>query len=127
MSSTATVQPYHNNSVFTHQFPYEGFTDLEYSSSNPNINDMAVTNLLLNNPNKNHCKRVHGIDGLFCKPFLADSRLDRFSEAKGDHNCFGKSSGLSNSKGSLCLGSDLTQLLRTRGGNQTRGPDQYGN
>uniref|UniRef100_A0A6C0JJP5 Uncharacterized protein n=1 Tax=viral metagenome TaxID=1070528 RepID=A0A6C0JJP5_9ZZZZ len=121
MSSTGSVHAYHRDTLFSHEFPYEGFSNIESSNSDPYIND-----LMIKNANANDCKKVHGIDGLFCKPFVADSRIDRFSEAKGSASCFGKSSGLSNSKGSLCLGNDLTTLLRTRGGNQTGGPDQIG-
>jgi hypothetical protein len=121
MSSSGIVRPYHRDSLFAHEFPYEGFSNIEPSTSDPYVND-----LMINDANPNDCKKVHGMNGLFCKPFVADSRIDRFSQAKGDTSCFGKSSGLSNSKGSLCLGNDLTTLLRTRGGNQTGGPDQYG-
>jgi hypothetical protein len=121
-SCSGTVRPYHRESYFANEYPYEGFSNIEPSSSDPYVND-----LLIDNADKNDCKKVHGINGLFCKPFVADSRIDRFSQIKGDTNCLGKSSGLTNSKGGLCLGDDLTTLLRTRGGNQTGGPDQYGN
>ena len=47
--------------------------------------------------------------------------LDQFSSAVGDVSCAGKSSGLSNSTGPLCLSEDQKRLLQTRGGNATGG------
>jgi hypothetical protein len=119
--------PYSPDTVFTKQFPYEGFTNIEYSNNNSNNSqsDSAVDNKLISGQNAGDCKKVYGFDGLFCKPYTPDAKVDKFSDAKGDASCFGQSSGLSNSKGSLCLGSDLTYLLQTRGGNQTGKPDQY--
>ena len=126
--SCSGVVPYSSNSVFTHEYPYEGFAGMSanYMNNDPKQSDSGVTNLLMNNPNSFDCKKVHGFDGLYCKPDAAAAKIDKFSDAQGDTKCFGQSSGLSNSKGSLCLGSDLTKLLQTRGGNQTGGPDQYG-
>jgi hypothetical protein len=116
--------PYSPDTVFTKQFPYEGFTNIEYSNNN-SMSDSAVDNKLISGQNTGDCKKVYGFDGLFCKPNVADTKVDKFSDAQGDPASFGKSSGLSNSKGSLTLGSDLTYLLQTRGGNQTGKPDQY--
>ena len=48
--------------------------------------------------------------------------IDVFSTSVGSPTCVGKSSGLSNSTGSLCLTDNMTQMLQTRGGNST-GPD----
>jgi hypothetical protein len=108
MISTTIVQPYSEDTIFTQQFPYEGFSN--YSNTTDSINtDSKVS----------ECTKVYGFDGLFCKPYVADNSLDKFSEVKGDPSCFGKSSGLSNSMGSLCLDNNLSEMLRTRGGNQT--------
>lgn len=48
--------------------------------------------------------------------------IDVFSTSVGSPTCVGKSSGLSNSTGALCLSDNMTQMLQTRGGNST-GPD----
>jgi hypothetical protein len=125
LCSCATVRPYSPETVFAKQYPYEGFETLDYLNKNAKDSDSLANNHLMANQNATECKKVHGFNGLFCKPYVADSKIDKFSEAQGDAKCFGQSSGLSNSKGSLCLGNDLTRLLRTRGGNQTGGPDQY--
>jgi hypothetical protein len=128
LSSCCNVRPYSRQTFFTHEYPYEGFSgmSINYNNNDPKVSDSGITNFLINDPNSFDCKKVHGFDGLFCKPNVADVKIDKFSDAKGDSKCFGQSSGLSNSKGSLCLGNDLTKLLQTRGGNQTSGPDQYG-
>jgi hypothetical protein len=47
-----------------------------------------------------------------------DYVIDRFSQVtQSGQSCDPTSSGLSNSKGPLCLSNDLIQLLQTRGGN----------
>ena len=52
--------------------------------------------------------------------------LDQFSSAVGSPECVGKSSGLSNSTGPLCLSEDQKRLLQTRGGNATGMDSQIG-
>lgn len=52
--------------------------------------------------------------------------IDKFSGTKGSIDCDIISSGLSNSKGGLCLSDSQQQLLRTRGGNATGGDSQIG-
>jgi len=128
LCSCSSVRPYSPDSFFARQYPYEGFggMSISYTNNDPKQSDSTVANFLTSEPNIVDCKKVHGFDGLFCKPDAAVSKIDKFSEVKGDVKCVGQSSGLSNSKGGLCLGNDLTRLLQTRGGNQTSGPDQYG-
>jgi len=125
LCSCSKVRPYSPDTIFTHQYPYEGFGTLHYYNNNPQTSDESINNYLINSQLSGECNKVHGFDGLFCKPYTADGKIDKFSEVQGDPKCFGKSSGLSNSKGSLCLGNDLTNLLQTRGGNQTGKSDQY--
>ena len=65
------------------------------------------------------CKKVHGMNGLFCSPLSSDvDNLDKFADAEGKLSCT-DNSGLSNSKGGLCLTDDHRRLLSTRGGNST--------
>jgi|UniRef100_A0A6C0JLS2 hypothetical protein len=122
LCSCSKVRPYSSESVFTNNYPYEGFSTLDYLNKD-NSNDSVASDHLINQ-GLGDCKKVQGFDGLFCKPFVADNKIDKFADAQGDPKNFGKSSGLSNSKGGLILGNDLTRLLQTRGGNQTGGPDQ---
>ena len=123
--SCSNVMPYSPDSIFTKEYPYEGFHTLEYQNNDPKQSDLMVNKFLLTDQNASDCKKVHGFDGLFCKPNVPDKKIDRFSDVQGDNKCFGQSSGLSNSKGSLCLGNELTNMLQTRGGNQSGKPDQY--
>ena len=117
MISTTVVQPYSEDTIFAQQFPYEGFSNYSNVNDSPNT-DAGINNFLLDTK-VSECTKVYGFNGLFCKPYVADNSLDKFSEVKGDPSCFGKSSGLSNSMGSLCLDKNLSEMLRTRGGNQT--------
>jgi hypothetical protein len=125
LSSCCRVRPYVRDSLFSNEYPYEGFGSMEYSNNAQGVSDSSINDYSLSAGSVD-CKKVDGFDGLFCKPFVADSAIDKFSSAQGDPKNIGQSSGLSNSKGGLVLSNDLTNLLRTRGGNQTGGPDQIG-
>lgn len=48
-----------------------------------------------------------------------NNALDSFSKDEGSIECIGKSNGLFNSRGGLCLSGDQMTLLQTRGGNST--------
>ena len=67
--------------------------------------------------NGHDCKKLYGFDGLFCTPGVADKSLDIYATAHGKLDCEG--SGLTNSRGSLCLDENQRNMLRTRGGNNT--------
>ena len=67
--------------------------------------------------NGQQCKKLYGFDGLFCTPGVADKSLDIYATAEGNLECEG--SGLTNSRGSLCLDENQKNMLRTRGGNNT--------
>jgi hypothetical protein len=117
-----------DNTLFPKMYPYEGFGGRAYSSldysSNPQQQAMDSYSSLLINDSASECRKVFGFDGLFCKPYLADGKIDIYSGAEGSFSCSG--SGLTNSKGSLCLDKNQTNMLQTRGGNATGLPDQYG-
>ena len=124
MVSTTTFTPYSEDTIFAKQFPYEGFSN--YGNVNGELTtDSGISNHLINDAHVD-CTKVQGFDGLFCKPYVADNSIDKFSDIKGDPKCFGKSSGLSNSMGSLCLDENMNNMLRTRGGNQTGLPMEIG-
>jgi len=123
--SCSRVMPYSENSLFSKNYPYEGFSELEYTTNadhkpmdsvSPNIASAAPM----------ECAKVYGFDGLYCKPYVADNKIDVFSGVVGKPSCTGSSSGLSNSMGGLCLDESQKQLLKTRGGNATGADSKIG-
>lgn len=128
-SSSKTFTPYDPETIFSGQAPFEGFSQIhhsqDYVSNKTGKGDMYTPFLI--NPSTDSCKKVDGFDGLFCGPDQKDDHIDIFSEAKGSPDCVGKSSGLSNSKGGLCLDKNQQNMLLTRGGNQTGMGAQIGN
>ena len=62
---------------------------------------------------------VFEADGLKASPINALPLSDPVSMLKGDASCVGSSNGYSNSKGGLCLSSEVKTQFRTRGGNQS--------
>jgi len=70
--------------------------------------------------------KKEGFTGLDGAKYGNDAPIDKFSGTKGSAACDGISSGLTNSKGGLCLSDSQQQLLRTRGGNATGGDSQIG-
>jgi hypothetical protein len=133
--SVKQFTPYDEYTIFSKNYPYEGFEQMHHATPytlNSTQKDDSMKSYLINDANNsndtNNCKKVYGLDGLFCSPnSTKDQKVDIFSEAKGDLSCYGKSSGLSNSKGSLCLDQNQLNLLITRGGNQTGQQAQIGN
>jgi hypothetical protein len=124
--SSTVVQPYSADNIFSKEYPYEAFSNYNYSNTNGSPNTESGINNFLIAKNTGECSKIQGFNGLFCKPYVADKNIDLFSEAKSSPSCFGKSSGLSNSLGSLCLDDKLTNALNTRGGNQTGANMQIG-
>jgi hypothetical protein len=107
--------------------PYEGFQSnynaLEYST-NPGQRAIDSHTSYLINQSPNMCRKVYGFDGLICSPEVPEHTIDIFSHAQGSLDCMG--SGLTNSKGSLCLDKTLMRLLSSRGGNATGRDSQIG-
>jgi len=125
-STNTSYVPYTKNQYY----PYEGFSDynpklnLEYS--NIDDSEIIIQNKYSIQKKNIDCDRPYGFNGLFCKPGVADNTIDMFSSVSSNPSCIGNSSGLSNSKGSLCLDKNLITMLQTRGGNQTCGNMQIG-
>lgn len=116
---SASVMPYSKDTLFSIQYPYEGFqgvNPLEYTTNSDHKAMDSYTSFLIGNQSVD-CKKVWGFDGLYCKPYVADNKLDVFSEAEGKKDC--KGVGLTNSLGNLCLNEVQKNLLSTRGGNST--------
>ena len=99
--------------------PFTGVHNNHYASypSNATIDAREANRI---DKSTTNVTRVHGFDGLYGSSDL-NNDLDVFKSAPGtlDENCHLKSSGLSNSRGYLCLDNNQIQLLRTRGGNQS--------
>ena len=129
MLSCSNFQPHHADNVFQKHSKFEGFANngekLDYSSKEEH--KMMDTNkqFLINQPEA-ECKKVFGFDGLFCTPKDEAQKLDKIGSSHGSAACVGKSSGLSNSMGGLCLDANQIKLLSTRGGNMTAGSDDIG-
>lgn len=109
--SCNAVSPIYMDTVFKKHSEFENF---ENSTINEYSKHMIV-------PEEAGCKKVHGMNGLFCSPLsTAVDNLDKFANAEGKLNCT-DNSGLSNSRGGLCLSEEHKLLLSTRGGNSTNG------
>ena len=77
MISSTVVHPYSPETVFSKEFPYEGFSNYNYSNTNGSSNtDSGINKFLINN-NTIECNKLHGFDGLFCKPYIADKNIDK--------------------------------------------------
>jgi len=114
----------YNMPLFSKMYPYEGFhqrfTPLEYTGVNEPTKALDDTYALRSlQPMNMECKKVGGFDGfgVFCNPTSAEQGLDIFSSATSNITCDGY--GYTNSRGSLCLTSEMQNLLKTRGANAT--------
>jgi hypothetical protein len=109
--SCNAVSPIYMDTVFKKHSEFENF---ENSTINEYSKHMIV-------PEEAGCKKVHGMNGLFCSPLsTAVDNLDKFADTEGKLSCT-DNSGLSNSRGGLCLSEEHKLLLSTRGGNSTNG------
>lgn len=105
--SMPSIVPYHKDSLFSQEFPYEGFATLSPAE--------------LQTPG-NIVKKVEGFQGLQTTPLGPSEKLDIFSDFEGKMSC--TPSSYSNSKGYLCMDEKATKLLLTRGGNATGKPSE---
>jgi hypothetical protein len=109
--SCNAVSPIYMDTVFKKHAEFENF---ENNSMNEYAKHLIVSQ-------DSGCKKVHGMNGLFCSPLSTDvDNLDKFADAEGKLSCT-DNSGLSNSRGGLCLSEEHKLLLSTRGGNSTNG------
>lgn len=116
LTTSISFSPYAVGAMYNDYYPYEGFSSISHKETTAPMNDY--------NPKKTPSKKVFGFDGLYNDPEGVETKLDYFSDAKGDLACQG--SGLTNSQGSLCLDATMTRLLSTRGGNAKGGESQIG-
>jgi hypothetical protein len=107
--SMPSVQPYHKDTLFSKEFPYEGFS--EYGTD-AKANAHAVV------------AKVEGFEGLQPSPLNSPEKIDVFSSFEGKSSC--SPSPYTNSMGYLCMDKNAMDLLLTRGGNATGNPSQIG-
>ena len=109
----STYTPYIDESILKNTYPVEPFNDRLSYTNNDKTTDFddrySIEGIT------EGCKKVYGFDGLFCNPKDVDKSLDIYATAQGKLDCNG--SGLTNSKGSLCLDNNQKSMLQTRGGN----------
>jgi len=101
---------------FTHMRGYEGLQNIENNASA----------LVTKNSNQNHLPNVQNNRDLQSATYGKEPKFDMFSGTPGSSDCNSKSSGLSNSKGGLCLSDSQMKLLQSRGGNAEGGNFQIG-
>ena len=62
----------------------------------------------------------------YSSKYGSETPIDPISQLSSSTNCIGKSSGLSNSNGGICITPEINHLLKTRGNNSTGQPSQIG-
>lgn len=111
--------PHYMDTIFQKHSGVEGFSNnsntLDYSSQ-ANHSAMDTYKPFLIEKPAAECKKVYGFTGLFCEPSSIDNPLDKFGGLEGKLECK-DNSGLTNSRGGLCLTDEHKKLLSTRGGN----------
>lgn len=115
--------PYTKDSLFSHMYPYEGFTDFPSA-----VKDAANTNGLessIQDATKG-TRNIFESSGLQAGIYGDYSPIDEVSKLKGSPDCVGNSMGYSNSLGGLCFTEDLKKKLTSRGGNQSGASAQIG-
>ena len=115
--------PHRADTIFSKESKFEGFTatkpDVAYTNKHNDKNIDSSYSAYLKKDTDAECKKVYGFGGVYCDPTGAAKKIDAFGGAKGNLECFGKNSGLTNSMGGLCLTEEHKTLLSTRGGNQS--------
>lgn len=126
--SCNSASPFYMDNVFQKFSKFEPFANnsnmTDYASRDGNLPMDTYKPFLIDKPPA-ECNKIYGFNGLFCKPNEMGDNLDKFAEAEGSLDCK-ENSGLSNSKGGLCLTPEMKQLLSTRGGNITGGNSEIG-
>jgi len=115
--SMPSVQPYHKDTLFSKEFPYEGFSKYG-ADAKANAPAVAPANAPA------VVAKVEGFEGLQPSPLNGPEKIDVFSSFEGKSSC--SPSPYSNSMGYLCMDKNAMDLLLTRGGNATGNPSQIG-
>ena len=106
--------PYYPDNLFPQQFAYEGFLPRLHPGQYTEAKSEAAVDVM----------KVNGFDGLFPSPLGSEKPLDIYSALPSGKKC--EASPYSTSTGYLCLDENATQMLATRGGNQTGAPSTIG-
>jgi hypothetical protein len=112
--SCMDFKPFSEDTIFSKEYKYEGF-NVASIINKPNTKKQGFEG------------KTEGFEGFFenasttdyYAPYTTDGAIDVFSGTPGSKDCEKSSSGLTNSKGGLCLNDTQKQLLQTRGGNAT--------
>jgi hypothetical protein len=116
------------DTIFQKHSKFESFTNntnmIDYSSNETHSAMDTYKQFLIEKPAA-ECKKIYGFNGLFCTPTETGDNLDKFADTEGRLDCK-DNSGLSNSKGGLCLSPEQKRLLSSRGGNITGSSDDIG-
>lgn len=118
--SCMDFKPFSEDTIFSKEYKYEGF----------NVDSIINNNKPKPKPKKQGFEgknTTEGFEGFFenasttdyYAPYTTIGAIDVFSGTPGSMDCEKSSSGLTNSKGGLCLNDTQKQLLQTRGGNAT--------
>jgi len=124
-NSTVNFVPYSKNAGYSQNYALEGFYGMKPYSYTTYPNNVSIDSMNRYDIQKQKadCSKIKG--NLYCEPGFNYPNVDIYSLAKG--GCEGtNASGLSNSMGWLCLDKNMTNMLQTRGGNQTRAASQIG-
>ena len=113
--STTTYVPYSKDSLFSREYPYEGFES--NGDSYPTNASPVISSSVSSQPSDKDSKKIEGFQGLQSSPYGTETSLDIFSQLSAGPSC--KPSPYSNSKGYLCLDENASAMLSTRGGNFT--------
>lgn len=118
LSSVPVVSPYSKPSLFSKEFPYEGFAGVADTAV---IVNPAVPASGTSGPAP---VLVSGFNGLQTSPAAKETPLDLYSELPAGGKC--EPSPYSNSQGYLCLDKNASRMLLTRGANATGKDVQIG-
>lgn len=142
LTTVSSPLPYSPDSLFPHYYSYEGLTPMPGNDTlTPPLTGESTTRKRseegqqnMNSPPAGSPElppmantlgvKTEGFQGLLSSPYGAEAPLDIYSQYKGDNKCV--PTAYSNSKGYLCLDDKGLNLLKTRGGNQTSTPAQFG-
>jgi len=114
--------PYSKDTLFSKEFPYEGFTSTPDTTSLTPENIVNEVKKRMNSGDSS--KPVEGFQGLQSAPYGSEQPLDKYSQLSGSKTC--TPSPYSNSQGYLCLDEQTSSLLSTRGANATGGDGNIG-
>jgi hypothetical protein len=120
LTASSDPVPYSETTLFTKQFPYEGF---DMPSPDIMTGTLGHQDTPSNKPkNENMAVKTEGFESLTPSPNnVNDSSIDIYSQLSSGKGC--KPSPYSNSQGYLCLDPNASSMLSTRGGNATGQPD----